>query len=78
MSLEGYNSDFIKRLHFSQGKECNYYAVNWQWPNVIRLPEIKTAELSTYGNFAKCHLATSVFRVWPGNEATYMTKTTNN
>ena len=25
--------------------------------NVIRLPEIKTAELSTYGNFAKCHQA---------------------
>ena len=32
---------------------CN----NWQWTNVIRLPEIKTAELSTYGNFAKCHQA---------------------
>ena len=25
--------------------------------HVIRLPEIKTAELSTYGNFAKCHQA---------------------
>ena len=24
---------------------------------MIRLPEIKTAELSTYGNFAKCHQA---------------------
>ena len=23
---------------------------------MIRLPEIKTAELSTYGNFAMCHL----------------------
>ena len=30
---------------------------DWQWTNVIRLPEIKTAELSTYGNFAKCHQA---------------------
>ena len=28
---------------------------------MIRLPEIKTAELSTYGNFAKCHQA--LFRV---------------
>ena len=28
---------------------------------MIRLPEIKTAELSTYGNFAKCHRA--LFRV---------------
>ena len=28
-----------------------------QWTNVIRLPEIKTAELSTYGNLAKCHQA---------------------
>ena len=25
--------------------------------NVIRLPEIKTAELSTYGNFTMCHQA---------------------
>ena len=24
---------------------------------MFRLPEIKTAELSTYGNFAKCHQA---------------------
>ena len=24
---------------------------------MIRLPEIKTAELSTYGNFAQCHQA---------------------
>ena len=24
---------------------------------MIRLPEIKTAELSTYRNFAKCHQA---------------------
>ena len=24
---------------------------------MIRLPEVKTAELSTYGNFAKCHQA---------------------
>ena len=24
---------------------------------MIRLPEIKTADLSTYGNFAKCHQA---------------------
>ena len=24
---------------------------------MIRLPKIKTAELSTYGNFAKCHQA---------------------
>ena len=24
---------------------------------MIRLPEIKTAEFSTYGNFAKCHQA---------------------
>ena len=24
---------------------------------MIRLPEIKTVELSTYGNFAKCHQA---------------------
>ena len=28
---------------------------------MIRLPEIKSAELSTYGNFAKCHQA--LFRV---------------
>ena len=28
---------------------------------MIRLPEIKTAELSTYGNFAMCHQA--LFRV---------------
>ena len=28
---------------------------------MIRLPEIKTAELSTYGNFATCHQA--LFRV---------------
>ena len=28
---------------------------------MIRLPKIKTAELSTYGNFAKCHQA--LFRV---------------
>ena len=28
---------------------------------MIRLPEVKTAELSTYGNFAKCHQA--LFRV---------------
>ena len=28
---------------------------------MIRLPEMKTAELSTYGNFAKCHQA--LFRV---------------
>ena len=61
MSLKGENSGFIKRLHFSRGEECNYYAVNWQWTNVIRLPEIKTAELSTYGNFAMCHQA--LFRV---------------
>ena len=30
---------------------------NWKWTNVIRLPEVKTAELSTYGNFEKCHQA---------------------
>ena len=28
---------------------------------MIRLPEIKTAELSTYGNFAMCHQA--LFRI---------------
>ena len=50
MSLEGYISGFIKWLHFSPGNEC-------KWTNVIRLPEIKTAQLSTYGNFAKCRQA---------------------
>ena len=28
---------------------------------MIRLPEIETADLSTYGNFAKCHQA--LFRI---------------
>ena len=39
---------------------------------MIRLPEIKTAELSTYGNFAKCHHAGPLPRsAWgPGYEAT--------
>ena len=30
---------------------------NWQRTNVIRLPEIKTDDLITHGNFAKCHQA---------------------
>ena len=29
--------------------------------NVTRLPEIKTVDLSTYGNFAECHQ--TLFRV---------------
>ena len=38
---------------------------------MIRLPEIKTAELSTYGNFAKCHQAHfRVSRVGPGTRLT--------
>ena len=45
--------------------------INWQWTNAICLPEIKTADLSIYGNFAKYHQA--LFQVprvhGPGYEA---------
>ena len=40
---------------------------NWKWTNVIRLPEIKTAELSTYGQVSSGPLPR--FACGPGNEA---------
>ena len=41
----------------SNGYTFHALRSDWQWTNVIRLPEIKTADLSTYRNFSKCHQA---------------------
>ena len=37
---------------------------NWQWTNVVRLPEIKTVELNTYRNLPSVTRPTSAFHVW--------------